>query len=132
MPTEEEWEYAARGTEGRTYPWGFRYSHLNAPLFSLCAQGRHDTTCAVGDYSAVGAYDTGDTPFGLEDMAGNVGEWTASAWSDDYSKSRTSQDRVVRGPHPLHDPPDFRAANREHYPPGTTRDREFIGFRCAK
>ena len=80
LPTEHQWEKAARGTDGRTYPWGDEWMNER-----LCNYGKNvGTTTPVGRYSP-----QGDSPYGLVDMAGNVREWC-----DDWYDERT---RVVRG-----------------------------------
>ena len=117
LPAEEEWEYAARGTDGRLFPWG-----NDAPSSQLCwnrfGGGKPNMSCETG------MYPTGDSPFGLHDMAGNLAELTAS------KKDANSTSWVVRGgTWATSDPLLVRAANRVFY-----LETEFhgdLGFRCA-
>jgi formylglycine-generating enzyme required for sulfatase activity len=70
LPTEAEWEKAARGTEGHLYPWGSAWEA------ERCNIGRDETT-------PVTSYPAGASPYGCYDMAGNVQEWTSTLWGSD-------------------------------------------------
>lgn len=73
LPTDEEWEEAARGKDGRIYPYGneFDFNKSNGPV-------RWAALKQAGDTTPVGAFEDGKSPYGLYDMSGNVWEWTAS------------------------------------------------------
>jgi len=110
LPSHEEWEKAARGTDGRIWPWGDEWSIKNANVFS------GDTT-PIGHYSP-----NGDSPYGCQDMAGNVWEWIGGG--------TPSQLRApLRGGDWLDGPDEAQTSYiRMHTP---HRKNPFVGFRCV-
>jgi len=140
LPTEAQWEKAARGTDGRIYPWGNSWDANKCVRTNITSVNGRTVSASSADFTPIGSFPEGASPYGCMDMVGAVAQWCNDWYGEKYYQHSPAQNpqgpvlgekRVLRGKNIFESlkPASFRCISRMGYEP----EEEYleIGFRCV-
>lgn len=125
LPTEQQWQRAAQGDDGRAFPWGNTWDS------DKCNNFVDNEGIGIGQTTPVTQYPAGVSPYGVMDMSGNAWEWCLTSYEEDNDVNGNVTYRVLRGgAWSNYFVDSFRATSRHRFDPDFGNG--YLGFRCAR